>query len=258
MHIQYTATRSIQSSHVVSALVTDSTIDTACAVSWTCGTGWAIAAGQADHTAGNTPAFSQTITFTAGNVYRVTYDCIGPATGFAGTLTASIGGASGAATSCPDNTTTSVTEDITAGSSGSLLELTPSSAFTGSLDNVYVSLTTQWDLYPGLKSLDDKFATHVKRNRTDYGNTRTIRRGRDRLMTVTANLVTRAVLEADYFEFFDSVSGGESFLIDPYRVTSGDSAVNPVTVIIEGDPIISPASVLNMFNVTFTVRVLPV
>lgn len=256
MHIQYTATRSIQSAHTVSALVTDSMIDTACGVNWTCGTGWAISAGVADHTAGNTAKFYQTITFTSGYTYNVLFDVIGPAAGNAGTITPSIGGTSGSAIATPDNTTTNVVTTIVAGSSNSLLEFTPSSDFNGDLDNIYVSVTTQWDLYPGLRGLEQQFKTHIKRRRTEYGTTRTIRRGRDKLWIITTKNIPRATLESDYFEFFDSVSGGETFTIDPYRHTSGDSVDSPVTVIMEGDPNIRRTSMIDYFTVSFTVRVM--
>jgi len=258
MHIQYTATRSIQTSHVVSALVTDSTIDTACGVSWTCGTNWAIASGKADHTVGSIASFSQIATFTAGYAYNVTYDVIGPGTGNAGSIAARIRDSDGASTPCPDNTTTSVSEIIVAGTGDQLLKLTPTNDFNGSIDNIYVSLTTQWDLYPATGIIFPKWSDIVKQRRTDYGNTRTIRRGRDKTWVITTEPILRTTTESDYEEFFDSVSGGESFTIDPYRASSGDSADNPVTVIMVPNSMTMNRSLTSdYFTISFTVRVLP-
>jgi len=256
MHIQYTATRSIQSAHTVSELVTDSTIDTACGANWTCETNWAISSGVADHTAGNTAKFYQTIAFTSGYAHNLSFDVIGPAASYAGTITPSIGGADGSAVSTPDNTTITASQSIVAGSSNSLLEFTPSSDFNGDLDNVYCSLTTIWDLYPAANRIDQQFVTHIDRSRTDSGNTRIIRKGRDKLFHINLLNVTKTALESDYFEFFDSVSGGETFTIDPYRHTSGDSVDNPVSVIMETDPVITRVGLLDYFNISFKVRVL--
>ena len=257
MHVNYTAIRSIQSAHIVSALVLDSTIDTACGVNWTCGANWAIAAGQADHTAGSTAKFSQTITFTVGVTYNVTYSVIGGASP-AGTITASIGGASGAATATPTSSTSIVSESIIAGGSNSLLEFTPSSDFNGSIDEIYVSITDSWDLYRPCSSLDYDYENIVSQVRVDFGNTRTIGRGRDKIWYVGLKNLTRAQTESDYEEFFNSVSRGETFTLDPYRDTAGGSADNPVSVIlVQNSDKIKRIGTNDLFTVNFSARVLP-
>ena len=99
---------------------------------WTKGTGWAIAAGVATHASGTGSDLEQNITIVDGDTYTVTYKITGRT---AGTITAKIGGTSGATVSI--NTT--IVEDIVAGAGGAPeLEFTADSAFDGSIDKVSV------------------------------------------------------------------------------------------------------------------------
>lgn len=105
---------------------------------WTKGTGWTIAAGVATATGAISTALSQSaaIALIAGYTYTITYTV----TQSAGSVTPSIGGASGVARS----TSATFTETIVAGST-QILAFT-GAGFTGTVDNVSV---TAWVLGTG-------------------------------------------------------------------------------------------------------------
>ena len=65
------------------------------------------------------------------------------------------------------------------------------------------------------------------------------------------------IINPEYAEFFDSISGGEPFTIDPYRASSLVAADNPVVVIIEGTENIKREGTSDYFTFSFTCRELP-
>ena len=100
----------------------------AASTGWVVGTNWAIAAGIATHTAGNTDTLSQIGLVIPGCEHVLTYDVL---TTTAGSVTASLGGKDGT-TQTADGT---YVEFITAGNTRDLV-FTPTSAFDGDIDNV--------------------------------------------------------------------------------------------------------------------------
>ena len=101
--------------------------DFASSTGWVVGTGWAIAAGIATHTAGDTDPLSQLAAVTRDKIYLLKYDVL---TTTAGDVTPSLGGVDGVTRSA-DGT---YVEFIIAGE-GQDLVFTPASAFDGDLDN---------------------------------------------------------------------------------------------------------------------------
>ncbi|CAM5765559.1 TipJ family phage tail tip protein [Mesorhizobium amorphae] len=101
---------------------------------WTKGTGWAIAGGKATKTAGTASDLSQTVTMTAGKVYRGAATISGRS---AGTLTPKLTGgttASGSAVSANGQ----FLFRLTAGTSPTTLVFTADSTFNGSIDDVTI------------------------------------------------------------------------------------------------------------------------
>ena len=97
---------------------------------WTLGTGWAYSSNDIAHTAGNVlAAYQDLCPLVQKCPYYVTYTITGRS---AGTVTASVGGTSGAANS----TSGTYSEIITCGTTNWMFALTPSNDFDGHINNV--------------------------------------------------------------------------------------------------------------------------
>lgn len=110
--------------------------DFASGASWTAGTGWAIGAGVATGTAA-TGTLTQTIAFAASRRYRVTYTVSGYVGG-AVQVQLTGGTAVGGSSRTANGTYTEVIEAHSGGNT--TLTFTQTAAFTGSIDNVSVTL----------------------------------------------------------------------------------------------------------------------
>lgn len=123
-----------------SELVQKGDFSTACAVDWTCGAGWTIAAGLASFAAGSTGSMTQSIAIFDNLYYRVIYTIDNYAGGGSGTVL--LGGKTVRTfTSADVGTGTTFTDYIfLVSSTGTDIEFTGLSATSYDLDNVSVRL----------------------------------------------------------------------------------------------------------------------
>jgi hypothetical protein len=117
-------------------LATDGTFDTACSVTWACGTGWSIAAGVATHSAGSASEISQNLATIDGISYIVEFTVSGVTAGNVQPLFTGGGVNIGGALRSTNDT---FIETITSNGNLSFV-LSCTSDFDGDIDNVSVRL----------------------------------------------------------------------------------------------------------------------
>ncbi len=106
---------------------------TGSATGWTLNAGWAYGTNNVSHTSGTATMTQTSMNVVIGGVYTVTYTISGMS---AGTVTVSIGGASGTARSANGT----YTQALTATTTGTLT-FTPTTTFDGTIDDVYAGVT---------------------------------------------------------------------------------------------------------------------
>lgn len=100
---------------------------------WTKGAGWTIGGGVATKTSGNANDISQSITFTAGKSYQLTYDL----TRSSGGITPQFLGGT-VASGAFRNTSGTYTDIVAEPDGGNIFRFVPTSTFSGSIDNVSI------------------------------------------------------------------------------------------------------------------------
>ncbi|MDH5188318.1 MAG: hypothetical protein OEW37_05105 [Rhodospirillaceae bacterium] len=244
-YLTYTATRDIIPAHTQTELASNGGFDSD--TLWAKGTGWTIAAGVATHAAGVASELDQVEAVTDNTDYILTYTISGRT---AGTIQARIGITTGAIQSADGTVVETITAD------GDTLYFSASADFDGSIDDVSLILTNSFSINFGIYTLGyNKPITRHTHKALD-GSTETVLVRRETTWDITTGLILYDdLLLSGWLEFFASVGGGESFTLDVLGYA--DNPRNPVSVILEDDPVYNNENKSDYWRISFQARALP-
>jgi len=224
--VYYAATRKIRSAYVPVELVSIGGFDSD--TIWVKGAGWTIVGGLAIGAAGVASDLEQDITVTQNLVYNFTVTT-SAITG--GNITPKIAGTLGAAITANGT----YTQEIIAGAGLSpRLEITKSSTFAGSIDNVSVVMgTNSFELNVPMPQYSSSPMASRQSHVAISGTGQTvIARNFKRSYTVTSMpIIVDSAIDLQWQEFLNSTREGESFLFDPvYTATYASPSSKLATV----------------------------